>query len=148
MTDPEEKAFEAGERAANLRILQIICGNLGHESTEASHARWILERAAAIQALRDFCEAGGGDNDWPDELHLGDIINKHLEWPEPEEPKPEPELGPGNFSGYCEMIYCQMRTRNPLDPNEYSWEEISRQAKTERSAIKSPINPPGRCIGR
>jgi len=36
------------------------------------------ERAEAIQVLRRVCERLG-DNDWPDNLHLVDILSKHLE---------------------------------------------------------------------
>ena len=35
------------------------------------------ERASVIALLRRVCEVHG-DNDWPDDLHLGDVIEKHL----------------------------------------------------------------------
>lgn len=35
------------------------------------------ERDATVKMLRDVC-ADFGDNDWADELHLADVIEKHL----------------------------------------------------------------------
>ncbi len=35
------------------------------------------ERGAAVKMLRQLC-ADFGDNDWPDDLHLADVIDKHL----------------------------------------------------------------------
>jgi hypothetical protein len=35
------------------------------------------ERKETINVLREICEYYG-DNDWPDNLHLADIIEKHL----------------------------------------------------------------------
>lgn len=35
------------------------------------------ERADVVAKLREFC-GERGDNDWPDNLHLGDVIEKHL----------------------------------------------------------------------
>ena len=37
----------------------------------------MAERQAAVRELRILC-GRVGDNDWPDELDLGDIIGKHL----------------------------------------------------------------------
>jgi hypothetical protein len=36
-----------------------------------------VERKGAIRLLREICEAHG-DNDWPDDLQLEDILEKHL----------------------------------------------------------------------
>jgi hypothetical protein len=38
---------------------------------------WSNERSSALARLREAGEAAG-DNDWPDDLHLGDAIEKHL----------------------------------------------------------------------
>ena len=37
------------------------------------------ERKLAVAALRDFCKKFG-DNDWPDDLPLADVINYHVSW--------------------------------------------------------------------
>jgi hypothetical protein len=72
-----EMDYERGSRAAWTLILQQALMHLDYEASKASGARWILEREAAIAALRDICQVHG-DNDWPDNLHLADIIEKHL----------------------------------------------------------------------
>lgn len=40
-------------------------------------ARLVAEREDAIAALRSVCD-DHGDNDWSEEMHLADIVNKHL----------------------------------------------------------------------
>lgn len=47
------------------------------------------ERDEAVKVLRRVC-AVSGDNNWPDDLHLADVIDKHLEWH-----LPEPGAGEG-----------------------------------------------------
>ena len=44
---------------------------------EVPDGSWIIEREAAIRVLRCVCSEFG-DNDWPDDLHLSDVIEKHL----------------------------------------------------------------------
>lgn len=72
-----EQDYERGSRMAWTLMLQQCLMHLGYKSEEGSKAAWILEREAAIRALRDVC-LDHGDNNWPEELHLGDIIEKHL----------------------------------------------------------------------
>ena len=38
---------------------------------------WAAERESVVFALRDICDAWG-DNDWTSDLHLADVIEKHL----------------------------------------------------------------------
>lgn len=66
-----------GYRAAHVGLLREALSGLGYDGTEAAKAAWILEREAAISTLRSLCD-DFGDNDWPDNLHLSDIIDKHL----------------------------------------------------------------------
>jgi len=76
MTD--EQQYINGQRSA-LRLMLAHCiAELGIDDVDANKARWILEREAAIAALRRVCE-DFGDNDWQPDLHLADIIEKHLE---------------------------------------------------------------------
>lgn len=37
----------------------------------------VSERQETIKSLRGLCK-DFGDNDWPDDLHLADVIEKHL----------------------------------------------------------------------
>lgn len=39
---------------------------------------WPVERAEAIKALRSLCSDLDDENTWPDDLHLVDIIEKHI----------------------------------------------------------------------
>ncbi len=75
MTESEERAYEMGVSAAMRRVFQAIVKDLGPENGSAE--RWRLERGAAVATLRGLCE-DFGDNDWPDDLHLSDVIEKHL----------------------------------------------------------------------
>jgi len=77
MTEAEEKAYVQGARRAALTMLQHCAGELGYGTRESEHARWIVEREEAVQRLRDLCREFG-DNDWPENMHLGDVIDKHL----------------------------------------------------------------------
>lgn len=43
----------------------------------AGQAAWLIEREEAVARLRWLCEEFG-DQDWDDNLHLADVIDKHL----------------------------------------------------------------------
>lgn len=77
--EPErnERAYIDGNRQAWASMLQKCCSELGYDTPEAQAASWVVEREAAISKLRDLCGAYG-DFDWPENLHLADIIEKHL----------------------------------------------------------------------
>ena len=72
-----ETAYIEGNKAAWLRMLKTALQELGGESSEAANARWVAERAEVVAMLRTVCDVHG-DNDWPDKLHLADVIDKHL----------------------------------------------------------------------
>jgi hypothetical protein len=72
MTD--EQAYVAGRRAAWAEILATAVTEVGPARSVES---WRLERRAAVAVLRELC-AEFGDNDWDDDLHLADVIEKHL----------------------------------------------------------------------
>ncbi len=76
--DEKEHAYLAGARLAHLGYLQKALLGLGRDGPEWNEKKWIMEREDAIITLRILC-ADFGDNDWPDNLHLTDIIQKHLE---------------------------------------------------------------------
>lgn len=77
MNEREEGIYERGSRAAWLSMLQLCLKNLGYKSEEGAKVAWISEREQAISMLRQVCEEHG-DNEWPNDLHLADIIEKHL----------------------------------------------------------------------
>ncbi len=73
----DEQNWLRGNRAAWTSILAQALRELGYEDTEATRAKWVLEREQTIAALRRVCE-DHGDNDWPNQLHLADVVEKHL----------------------------------------------------------------------
>jgi len=75
--DRSERDYIRGHRAALTSMLQQVLGDLGYQDTEATLAKWILEREATVAALRSVC-AAYGDNDWDERLHLADVVEKHL----------------------------------------------------------------------
>ncbi len=78
MNESEKLAYIQGKRMAWAAMLDECIKNLGYDSDESKRAGWIVEREQAIIALRRLC-AEHGDNDWPDNLDLADILEKHLE---------------------------------------------------------------------
>lgn len=77
MTKSDELAYLRGQRSIWLRLLRDAARDLGQDSPEWTAERWRIEREETIAMLRQVCERHG-DNDWPDDLHLGDVIEKHL----------------------------------------------------------------------
>jgi hypothetical protein len=73
--DERDRAYTAGERAAWSALLRTALRELGDEAPDA--ARLALEREETLSKLRQVCEEFG-DTDWPDNLHLRDVIEKHL----------------------------------------------------------------------
>lgn len=72
-----EADYELGRKTGIAVILGECVRQLGITDLEADNARWVLERQATVAALRLACE-DHGDNDWPDDLHLADVVEKHL----------------------------------------------------------------------
>ena len=77
MNEKEEKIYEDGQRQVYLNLLGECIKQLGYNDPEAKKVNWIIEREAVIKTLRTLCEIHG-DNDWPDDLHISDILGKHL----------------------------------------------------------------------
>lgn len=72
-----EESYVAGQRDAYRSLLRLALGNLGVDDPVAGKAFWVEDRARSVAALREICEQHG-DNDWPDDLSLADVIEKHL----------------------------------------------------------------------
>ena len=72
-----ETDYISGSRAAWLSMLQTCLRELGVDDPAAGQARWVSEREQTVAMLRQVCERYG-DNDWPDTLHLADVVDKHL----------------------------------------------------------------------
>lgn len=78
-TDDEssERQYIIGSRAALTRMLQHCVGELGYKDGP-TREQLIIQREQTVSALRQIC-GEFGDNDWPDNLHLADVIEKHLQ---------------------------------------------------------------------
>jgi len=80
-----ESHYLRGERAALVSQLYEILRKLSipYTSIDAAPenlmkiAELTIEREETISALRGVCE-DHGDNDWDNDLHLADVVNKHL----------------------------------------------------------------------
>lgn len=77
MTESEEQAYLRGERAAWRNLLADAVKHLGYDTEDGKLAALLSEREQVVEALRQVCE-DHGDNDWGAELHLADVIEKHL----------------------------------------------------------------------
>lgn len=84
MSDRNDRHFIRGERAVYRRLLSFALKGLGADDAPddlaQAHLRIVrLEsHLADVRAqLRMLCD-DFGDNDWEDDLHLADVIDKHL----------------------------------------------------------------------
>lgn len=77
-----ERGYIEGRRRTLINLVSQTLGELsGYGKPEDEPliklAQATQERQETIQLLRSVC-AEFGDNDWDDDLHLTDIIDKHL----------------------------------------------------------------------
>jgi hypothetical protein len=75
-----ELGYIEGRRRTAINLMYYALkeqAGLGIEPCEATAVRLIAERQEALATLRNLCSMYG-DNDWDDDLHLSDIIEKHL----------------------------------------------------------------------
>jgi hypothetical protein len=79
--EKEDRAYVRGRQAAYLEIFRTVAMELDflkdEEQIKSKLSHLLQERHFAIDALRTVCGMHG-DNDWPDNLYLPDIIEKHL----------------------------------------------------------------------
>lgn len=75
--DAYERGYEAGKRQAALALLHQALKELDYQGDEAARAKWIMEREQVIALLRRAC-ARYGSNTWSNNLHLADVLGKHL----------------------------------------------------------------------
>ncbi len=73
--DQRDEAWTAGRKSMAASILQCCYHELDPNDKEKSVL--LAERNQAVVILREVC-GEYGDNDWPDELYLPDVIEKHL----------------------------------------------------------------------
>jgi hypothetical protein len=76
MAPDEEQAYLMGQQSVWLRLLEEALLRI---DTPQPLARLRAERAATIALLRRLCR-DYGDNTWPDDLYLPDILDNHIRW--------------------------------------------------------------------
>jgi hypothetical protein len=76
MSPAEAEAFAREWLGTEAQVVQCICDEV-IPALLAEIDRLRGQRLDAIAQLRSIC-ADFGDNDWDDDLHLGDVIEKHL----------------------------------------------------------------------
>lgn len=72
-----ERAYIEGKNTVYREQLAAAIAGLGTYYRDRTIATRMLERSEVIAVLRRVCE-DFGDNNWSDNLHLVDIIEKHL----------------------------------------------------------------------
>lgn len=72
-----EQRWLAGNQAAYRAILLECARHLGGDP-QAQAAALVAERVDAIASLRRLCNEWSIPDNWPDDLHLADIIDKHI----------------------------------------------------------------------
>jgi hypothetical protein len=72
-----ERSYLEGRRRAYIDMLMRALEALGYRAHKAKVGLLVAEMEEAKQSLRDLCERHG-DNDWRNDEHLADIIEKHL----------------------------------------------------------------------
>lgn len=77
MNEKEERAYEAGRKQAGVSLLAYAMQQAGLRADEFKNARAVIQLEEARIQLRHLCEEFG-DNSFPDDLHLGDAIEKYL----------------------------------------------------------------------
>jgi hypothetical protein len=70
-----ENDYMAGRRSAYTAIMAQCVQALG---AEGSQSDWIVEREEIRRVVKDLAKALKIDADWPDHLHLADVIEKHI----------------------------------------------------------------------
>jgi hypothetical protein len=77
MDEKAEAAYRDGQRYVWRSMIAAAAQHLGITDPDAARLAWVVERGETVALLRRLCE-DLGDNDWPDDLHLADVIEKHL----------------------------------------------------------------------
>lgn len=77
MSDDRQEGYIAGSRRTVRRMLSWCLNELEVDDPDRARTLWLLERTDLVLTLRNVCR-DFGDNHWPDDLHLGDVIEKHL----------------------------------------------------------------------
>lgn len=137
MDAQEEKAWEAGHLAAWRNILGTAMREVRHADDITLEAM-VAERAAAVVALRELCKEFG-DNEWPDNLHLSDVIEKRLGRPLRWE-REQSSSGAAAARAVA-LIDTWLKDEGPLD--DYWQRAAWRNLREIRAALTGPTDQEG-----
>lgn len=77
LLEVREESYLWGQKQLLVSQMREIIRQLGYPTDMTIEAR-IIEREEALIALKQKCQDAGKPTNWPDGLHLADIINKYL----------------------------------------------------------------------
>ena len=77
MQEMQEAYYELGQKQLLVSQMREIIKQLGYPA-ESTVGVFIIEREEALIALRQKCQDAGKPSNFPDDLHLADIIQKYL----------------------------------------------------------------------
>jgi len=77
--EKKKQSWVDGSTEAYRAILMECARNLGVDDPLTKAAALVAERRDALVALRSLCERFDLPSEWSDNLHLADVIEKHVE---------------------------------------------------------------------
>ena len=77
LQEMQEAYYELGQKQLLVSQMREIIRQLGYPA-ESTVGVFIIEREEALIALRQKCLDAGKPSNFPDDLHLADIIQKYL----------------------------------------------------------------------
>ena len=77
LQEMQEAYYELGQKQLLVSQMREIIRQLGYPA-ESTVGVFIIEREEALIALRQKCQDAGKPSNFPDDLHLADIIQKYL----------------------------------------------------------------------
>jgi hypothetical protein len=76
----DERMYLQGLRQAFIRMLGVCIEGLGADDSLVRKVRWLKEREEVKLRLHELCREFGDDS-WPEDLYLPDVMEKHLAKP-------------------------------------------------------------------
>ena len=77
LQEVREESYQWGQKQLLIFQMREIIRQLGYPA-ESTVGVFIIEREEALIALRQKCQDAGKPSNFPEDLHLADIIQKYL----------------------------------------------------------------------
>ena len=95
IAEAHERGYIEGSRRAFINQLSACLRGFYEEGDALDPlvklARYEVERQEVLSVLRQAAERGWGDSDWPDDLYLPDVLDKHFFAGDPDDEEEESE---------------------------------------------------------